>query len=85
MYHIEFRRPEYQRQADQPVSGGFSTIEEAAAGRKLSGDLVIETSSGRVVTDTCWLFDWEKGDPKCFAAMAIQWQLSCAPIKENAC
>ena len=50
----------------------FATLQEAAAFRKVSGDLVCDLATGKVVKDTSWLFDWEKADPNCYAQRIIQ-------------
>ena len=61
------------READ-PTFLGLDTLEKAKAARVVSGDLVVHWSSGRVVTDPAWLWDWEKADPNCYAQRAIRWQ-----------
>lgn len=48
------------------IDGPFSTVEEAAARRKLSGDLVIDENKNIDVTDA-WLFPWERENPFVYA------------------
>mgnify|MGYP001217440292 CR=1 FL=1 len=67
-YKIVFRR-DYHTISDRTVLGQASTLAEAAALRKVSGDLV--TLRGLVVDSEEWLFPWEKEKPDCYARLAI--------------
>ena len=40
------------------VLSRHSTLEDAKAGRKVAGDVVVD-EEGSIVTDRGWLFDWE--------------------------
>jgi hypothetical protein len=42
------------------VAANLPTIEDAAKCRKVSGDLVIEDSTKRIVQSNEWLWDWER-------------------------
>lgn len=47
--------------------------------RELSGDIVVHSGTTRVVTETWWLWQWEKdimrtGTRPSFAQQAIRWQ-----------
>ena len=48
------------------------TLEEAKSKREVSGDLVVDMATGRIVTDETWLWEWEK--EKSYAKAAIAWQ-----------
>lgn len=72
MYFLHHRRY-FNISWDYVLIGNADSKEEIAAIRKTSGDLVIN-SSGEIVTDPFWLFDWEKKDPNCYAQKAIAWQ-----------
>ncbi len=75
MYEVQFRGHCFDRQAEIACSIlGLLTLEDAKKARKLSGDLVIDSATGRIVTNTSWLFDWELLDPTSYAHEAIKWQ-----------
>ena len=44
-----------------------SSLDEARELRKLSGDLVVDSTTDTVVADPQWLWDWEKHDPRAYA------------------
>lgn len=44
-----------------------SSLDEACALRKVSGDLVVDSATDTVVADPRWLWDWEKHDPRAYA------------------
>lgn len=72
MYEIHFRR-NFDTPRDY-VRGGtrmYSNLREARAARQVSGDLVIDTYTMRVVADESWLWEWERLDPSCYARRAI--------------
>lgn len=67
-YKVVYRRDAHTI-SDRTVLGCAKTLQEAAALRKVSGDLV--TLHGLVVDSEEWLFPWEKKDPNCYAKQAI--------------
>jgi len=44
-----------------------ASLEEARELRKVSGDLVVNSTTDMVVADPQWLWDWEKHDPRAYA------------------
>jgi hypothetical protein len=50
----------------------FTSLEEAKAARTVSGDLVVNRRTGKVVNDAAWLWDWEKAKPDCYAQKAMR-------------
>lgn len=49
----------------------FRSLADAAAARQISGELVVDETTGLPVDNDCWLFEWEKLDSNCFAQRAI--------------
>lgn len=49
----------------------FTNLEDAKAAREVSGDLVVNRRTGKVVNDEAWLWDWEKAKPDCYARKAM--------------
>lgn len=68
MYSLVYTRgytlPRYK---DFTLLGQFSTVTEAAAARKMSGELVIHSDTLRIEQSQAWLFDWEKRDSSNYA------------------
>lgn len=74
MYEVQFRRF-YTRTGDfTPIKRGLLTLAEAKAAREVSGDLVVESATDRIVTDKSWLWDYELADERSYAHAAIIWQ-----------
>lgn len=72
MYEVQFRR--FLAETDYASIGFADTIEQASALRRASGDLVVEASTQKIVTDRSWLWDWEKNSEASYAHAAIRWQ-----------
>lgn len=67
MYEVQHRRY-YNRSNDFAlIASDCKTLGEAQQARAASGDLVVESVTGLVVTDKSWLWDWEKGNPNSYA------------------
>jgi hypothetical protein len=62
MYHII----NANRHGEYVIIADVCTLEEAAARRLVSGDLVVD-SDFKIVRNPVWLFDWELADPECYA------------------
>jgi len=73
MFEIHHRRW-FDTPKDFVSIGEFDSAFLAGKARVVSGDLVVDMSTGKIVTDESWLFSWEKDDPNCFAQRAIAWQ-----------
>lgn len=63
------------------LAAGVKTLQEAKSLRMVSGDLVVWAHSGKCVNSESWLFDWERGDSRCYARQAISYDQRDA--KEN--
>jgi hypothetical protein len=72
MYAVHFRVALEDRKNFILVAKSLLTLEQACAKRVMSGDLVVEESSSRVVDDDSWLFEWEKADSSCYARRAMK-------------
>lgn len=74
MYSIHYRRHLNSKRSSEylVLATGIQTLEEAREKRIVSGDLVVYTSSGEVVKDDAWLWNWEKNNPDSWAYNAIQ-------------
>lgn len=70
-YAIHWRR-DFHTKRDFSLIAEFHCLEDAAKARKLSGELVVNVSTGNCVDSDCWLWDWEKEDPNCYARKAIE-------------
>lgn len=53
------------------ILGQYPTLEEAAKSRQVSGDLIIGEDN-QIVKDDSWLWQYEKDDPKSYAARCIK-------------
>lgn len=77
MYEIQHRRwyndPKYS--GNVLIASGISSLEEAREKRVCSGDLVVDSTTKKIVTDLAWLWDWEKDRVNCYARSAIAWQI----------
>lgn len=84
MYEIQYRTyfwdpyPNWLR-THLRLPSGLRTLEEAKEARVVSGDLVIDSDSGKIVTDPAWLWDWEVRDADSYAQRAIAWQNKKTP------
>lgn len=78
MLEIQYRRW-YTQHGGVLIAEDISCLESAKVLRKVSGDLVVNSTTGLIVTDQSWLWDWEKEDADCYARKAIQWQLRYEP------
>ncbi len=72
VYEVHFRR-DIGTHRDYTMVGVASTIKEAEALRKVSGDLVVHACNHQIVLDPGWLWGWEK-DQKAYAYKALEWQ-----------
>ena len=74
MYQVVFTRG-YSHPWEQdftPVGPVHLSLAAAIQDRKLSGDLVIDPVTLRVVQDPAWLFPWERTRPDCFAQQMMR-------------
>lgn len=71
MYAVHHRRSLCSRDDFSVVLYRTPSLVEAARARFVSGDLVVEFGSNRVVRSLDWLFEWEKLDVSCYAQRAI--------------
>lgn len=73
MFKIEFRS---WFTSPNPSWDGteYDTLQGAKEARVCSGDLVVHSTTGKIVSDPLWFFEWEKIDPTCYAQKAIEWQ-----------
>jgi hypothetical protein len=74
MYEIQFRKHMLEDNG-HPLISGLRTLKDAKAARCMSGDLVIDSNTKKVVVSDGWLFDWEKADRKSCAHLAVSAQL----------
>ncbi len=74
MYEVQYRRYHNRTGDFSSIASGLKTLEEAKQARAVSGDLVVESATDRIVTDKSWLWDWEREDPTSYAHQAIDWQ-----------
>lgn len=74
MYEIQFRKHTLMDNG-HPIHQNIQTLAEAKALRAMSGDLVIDSYTKKVVISDEWLFDWEKKNSKSCAFRAISMQL----------
>ncbi len=75
MFEIHFRR-NYDTRSEYAHVGNrwfYTSLEEAKAARKVSGDLIVHRRTHLVVDDESWLFDWEKSDPNYYARKAMKY------------
>ena len=66
---------------DFTVVGQATTLDDARETRVVSGDLVFDSETGKIVShDDTWLWEWERRDPRCYAKrmMANGRRLACA-------
>lgn len=70
VHRRDFRQPE-PAWVDMRI---FRNLKDAQWMRLVSGDIVIDSKTGNIVTDPDWLWDWEKKSPNCYSQQAIRWQ-----------
>lgn len=70
MYAIHYRKYYDTTDIFQEVVVGIRSLAEAKNLRSVSGDLVVNQETNKVVSGADWLFDWEKSDPNCYARRA---------------
>lgn len=76
MYEIHHRRSISSEDDFVLIAKGVRTLAEAQLLRAVSGDLVVDRDTRKIVLSDEWLFGWEKADPRCYAQRAIEFQLS---------
>lgn len=50
---------------------GFLNLKDASDARIASGDIVVHSNTGKIVTSKSWLFDWEKEEINSYAHKKI--------------
>jgi hypothetical protein len=50
---------------------GFLNLKDASDARIASGDIIVHSKDGKVVTNKSWLFDWEKEEINSYAHKKI--------------
>lgn len=84
MYEVQFRRYHFRTGDFTLIKRGLPTLAEAKAARAVSGDLVVESATDRIVTDKSWLWDYELADERSYAHAAIIWQANATHrVKEH--
>ena len=48
-----------------------ATIDEAHDLRQVSGDLVVDADTNIIVSDSCWLWEWERLRPSAYACQQL--------------
>lgn len=75
MYSVIFKRDYGGGKKDRVVlAANLPTLESAKVARKLSGDLVVDSKTFKTITNTEWLWDWEKNKSNCYAMQEIRWE-----------
>lgn len=60
------------RSQDRVVIAKNVPLLRARSHRVISGDLVVQTGTTKIVINTVWLWDWEKKDPNSYANRKIR-------------
>lgn len=72
-YEVQFRRHPLSV-GDYTPAGFANNLLNAMLLRRVSGDLVVDVQTQRIVTDPVWLWPWEKKYRRSYAALAIKAQ-----------
>ena len=70
MYAIHFRK-DFNTPNNFTIIADNLSLPEAKRLRVVSGDLVVNQKTKKVVQSDYWLWDWEKKDPSCYARKAM--------------
>lgn len=84
MYEIQARRTFDKLTPTEPIHKNIKTLSEAKAMRYVSSDLVIDSTTNKIVCSEEWLFDWEKEDSNSFAKKMISLQMNYDRRFQNA-
>lgn len=71
MYDIVGYNSNNENRVSSRYKTGIPTLIEAEKLRWACGDIVVHSGTDHVVTDTAWLWPWEKEDPKSYAHRKI--------------